>query len=97
MAGDKDVFYKQHSEQCHLKLPQLKKAAAMRQGQQNINSVQVTLLNKALSEGRGYPQTTAGEIGWKSADISNLERFGRHARGQQGIRHLLHWPREAIY
>ena len=62
----------------------------------------VTMLDCALGGGgwgnrRGYPVTTAGEIGWRSADFSKLERFGRHARGQQGIRHQLNWPREAIY
>ena len=62
----------------------------------------VTLLDNALSgEARGkrcgYPVTTAGEIGWRSADFSKLERFGRHARGQQGIRRQLNWPREAVY
>ena len=65
-------------------------------------SALVTLLDNALSgEGpskrRGYPVTTAGEIGWRSAEFRKLERFGRHARGQQGIRHQLNWPREAVY
>ena len=94
MAGSKDVLNKQHNEHpSSVKLPQLKEA---RRPEQSINSV-ITLLNKALGEGHPYPHTTAGEIGWKSADFNNLERFGRHARGQQGIRHLLHWPREAVY
>lgn len=67
----------------------------------------VTLIDCALNEGanhtpnggnkQNYPHTTASEIGWKCADFSTLERFGRHARGQQGIRHLLGWPREAVY
>lgn len=62
----------------------------------------VTLLDCALSgeargKRRGYPVTTAGEIGWRSAEFVKLERFGRHARGQQGIRRQLNWPREAVY
>ena len=44
-----------------------------------------------------YPKTTAGEVGWLCADFKKLEKFGRHARGQNGIRKLLNWPREAIY
>lgn len=95
MAGGKDILNKQHNGHLSsVKLPQLK--VTTRPEQNNVNSV-VRLLNKALGEGNGYPHTTAGEIGWKSADFGNLERFGRHARGQQGIRHLLHWPREAVY
>ncbi len=43
-----------------------------------------------------YPRTTAREVGWRSVDIGRLERYGRHARGQKGIRKLLNWPREAI-
>ena len=95
MARGKDVLNKKYKEHpSSVKLPRLKEARSRRE--QNVNSV-VTLLNKALEEGRSYPHTTAGEIGWKSADFSKLERFGRHARGQQGIRHLLDWPREAVY
>ena len=86
-----------------LKLPSLK------QESENVKDISglVKMLDQALSDGGSgsegrkreymYPQTTAGEIGWRSKDFCNLERFGRHARGQQGIRHLLQWPREAVY
>lgn len=77
---------------------------SLSEGRERVEDVSdlVTLLDRALSgEGRGkrrgYPVTTAGEIGWRSANFSKLERFGRHARGQQGIRLQLNWPREAVH
>ena len=49
-----------------------------------------------ISSSLCYPRTTAREVGWRSGDIRKLEKYGRHARGQQGIRKLLNWPQEAI-
>ena len=85
-----------------LKLPTVQEE---RESVEDISGL-VKMIDQALKDGGSggrkragykYPQTTAGEIGWRSKDFYNLERFGRHARGQQGIRHLLQWPREAVY
>ncbi|XP_013407845.1 uncharacterized protein C20orf85 [Lingula anatina] len=45
----------------------------------------------------GFPVTTAQEVGWKSTKKDCLlEKYGRHARGQTGIRKLFNWPREGL-
>ena len=96
-SPSKLAAHKHHSaDQSSVKLPAIKRER--NETVKDVGSL-VTLLDQALGDSRGssYPRTTAGEIGWRSADFSKLERFGRHARGQQGIRHLLNWPREAVY
>ena len=46
-----------------------------------------------------YPQTAAGQIGYKTKELPSYEweqRYGKSAKGKGGIDKLLGWPPEAI-
>ena len=50
-------------------------------------------------EGKKYPKTTAGQIGYKTTELPSYQwekRYGKSAKGKGGIDKLLGWPLEAI-
>ena len=55
--------------------------------------------NVEKEEGKRYPKTTAGQIGYKMTELPSYKwelRYGKLAKGKGGIDKLLGWPPEAI-
>jgi hypothetical protein len=49
-----------------------------------------------LPSTKPLPQTTAGEIGWRSGDSQlKLEKYGLYCRPKGGLMKQLKWPDEA--
>uniref|UniRef100_A0A0B6ZJA1 Uncharacterized protein n=1 Tax=Arion vulgaris TaxID=1028688 RepID=A0A0B6ZJA1_9EUPU len=50
-----------------------------------------------LPSTKPVPKTTAGEVGWRSADkLLALDKYGTYARPNGNILKQLNWPRDAV-